>query len=721
MAVFATLTAIVAAVGTGLAVGGSIAAFSWTAAAIAFGGSLLLSAASYLLAPKPNAGGLTSYGDGDFTRQFRQSTASRSYVYGECRVSGAIAFIGSTDDDKYLHLVIMLADHEVENIGEIVINDVSIPEDDIDSNGFVIDGLYEDKVRIKKHLGAIDQSADSDLVSEVAEWTDLHTLNGVAYIYARLEFDRDVFTGGIPNISAYIKGKKLLDPRDDVTRYSANMGLITRDYLADARIGFSVDDDKFEFVDDTANLCDEIQAVEDREFDIDSASSSDNTITVADQDTLFLQTGDQVYFSGSNMPSPITTSDTYYVIAYQRQDTPRLKVATSLANAMAGTAISLTSAGSGTDRRVIKKGEPRYYGGGIIKSDVEIGRNLQEIVSGMGGRVIAAGGKYRILGGKYYAPTYSFTEQDIVSTVSVTTKKSKTERFNRIKGIYTSQINQGNPSDYPIVENALYKTEDGEYIDRDLTLPFTQRPSTAQRIAKMELERQRQEIVVSASFNLKAFKVMAGDNVYFSFEKYGWSEKVFEILEWSLGFEGGDDLSPPVPVVNITMQENDSSVYDWNNGEETRVDPAPNTTLPSPFNVLPLEGFSLNSLLVGTQNGDKTYKILASWDVHPNILVSSGGFYEIEYKLANETIYKSAGKVDGSVTEMEIAQLQPDVSYDLRIRAFNNLRVSSPYINIYGFVVGDSATTDNEDWEFNIEDRDQSDWEADTATAENWE
>lgn len=240
MAVFATITAVVAAVGAGLAVGGTIAAFSWTAAAIAFGASMVLSIAGHLLAPKPQSGGLTSYGDGDFTRQFRQPTPERSYVYGECRVSGAIAFIGSTSDDKYLHMVIILADHEIESIGEIIINDQSIPPDYLNGSGMVTAGAYEDKVRIKKHLGSPDQIADSDLQTEVADWTENHRLRGIAYIYARLEFDRNIFTSGIPNISAYIKGKKILDPRDDTTKYTSNIALIAKDYLTDSRIGFSV-------------------------------------------------------------------------------------------------------------------------------------------------------------------------------------------------------------------------------------------------------------------------------------------------------------------------------------------------------------------------------------------------------------------------------------------------------------------------------------------------
>lgn len=714
-----TTTAIISAVGAGFAAAGTGVAFSWGAAAIAFGSSIALSVAGRMLAPKPAKGGFTSYGDGNFTQQFRQPTAPRKYIYGECRVSGGIAYIGSTENNKYLHMVILLADHEVSEIGELIINDKSIPPHYIDNNGMVINGFYKDRIRVKKYLGLPNQLADTDLISEVENWTENHRLQGISYIYMRLESDRNVFTSGLPNISAYIKGKKIYDPRYDAIRYTPNIALIASDYLADEKIGFKVNKNEFSLLDESANFCDSLQEVIEKSYKIISADINNDTIELSG-DSLFLQTGDKIRFSGSNLPSPININSEYYVISYQRIGYPMIKIASNFDNAIQGISINITGAGlNSTNRKVIKIGEPKYHGGGIVDSSVELGRNLQEIYSGMAGNVIFAGGKYIIRVGKYYPPVYHFNENDIVSNISVTTKKSKQTRFNRVKGIFTSAINNGNPADYPIVKNALYESEDGEVIERDLTLPFTQRPSTAQRIAKIELERQRQEIIISASFNLKAFKVMAGDNIYFSFSKYGWVNKVFEVIEWSLGIEENEGV--PLPVINMVLQENASGVYDWNNGDETTVDLAPNSLLPNPFYVEAVTGLSLDSILISTQSGDKTYKVLASWDSHPNSFVKQGGFFEIEFKRTAEIYYKSFGKVDGDINEVEIPQLQPNVTYDIRIRAFNNLRASSGYTSLYNFIVGQSLTTDNEDWENSNELRGSSDWEIDNFASEDWE
>lgn len=117
---------------------------------------------------------------------------------------------------------------------------------------------YNGKLRINFHLGSPDQVADSDLVSEVAEWTSNHRLRGVAYIYCRFKFDQDAYPNGVPEIQATIKGKKLYDPRTDTTVWSDNPALCLRDYIT-SKYGLSeeianIDDD---LVIAAADVCDE--------------------------------------------------------------------------------------------------------------------------------------------------------------------------------------------------------------------------------------------------------------------------------------------------------------------------------------------------------------------------------------------------------------------------------------------------------------------------------
>jgi hypothetical protein len=203
------------------------------------------------LAPQPSFGGAGSRG---LLVNSREATAPQQIVYGEMRKGGVVTFIESTGDtNQYLHQVIVLAGHEVNSIGDIYVNDEVVT---IDSNGYVTDAKWDSKIRIKKHTGADNQSADSDLESETSVTSDFKG-EGIAYIYVRMEYDQDVFAEGVPLFTAKVQGKKLYDPRTSTTVYSANAALCIRDYLVSAYGLDNSGDTNDAYFQTAANTCDE--------------------------------------------------------------------------------------------------------------------------------------------------------------------------------------------------------------------------------------------------------------------------------------------------------------------------------------------------------------------------------------------------------------------------------------------------------------------------------
>jgi hypothetical protein len=172
-------------------------------------------------------------------------------VYGFRRVGGVRVFTEAEggDNHKYLHMIIALAEGEIESIDNIYFNDT-----------LSTDSQYSGVHEIYKHLGADGQAADSTLVSRITNWTTSHKLSGVAYIYTRLEFDQDAWSGGLPPITADIKGVKVYDPRDSATAWSDNPALCVRDYMTNTRYGRGIPANQ---IDDAAfivaaNYCDEM-------------------------------------------------------------------------------------------------------------------------------------------------------------------------------------------------------------------------------------------------------------------------------------------------------------------------------------------------------------------------------------------------------------------------------------------------------------------------------
>lgn len=257
-------------------------------------------------------------------QMIRSPAAPRQTIYGEVMASGALVFAASSDDNNTLHLVIAVAGHEVEDISTFYLNDkpvgtldgngdaitgdfvktsriattesksgasfvlshtpinlsisrqhilttIEVPYTLSGSTVTLIDFAgdvtcnYEytttaSLVRFKTHLGAANQTADTDLVAANVGWTTAHRLQGIAYVYVRLTYDQTVFPTGIPNVRAVVKGKKLYDPRTTLTAYSNNSALIVYDYLTSRYQATAAEIDAASFI-AAANICDEAVAL----------------------------------------------------------------------------------------------------------------------------------------------------------------------------------------------------------------------------------------------------------------------------------------------------------------------------------------------------------------------------------------------------------------------------------------------------------------------------
>lgn len=89
------------------------------------------------------------------------------------------------------------------------------------------------RVRVKKHLGFPNQAADTDLIAAVpAKWDTYCQLQGLCYTIITLDLNQTEFQGGLPSVEVLVKGKKILDPRNNnPAAYSSNAALVLLDYL----------------------------------------------------------------------------------------------------------------------------------------------------------------------------------------------------------------------------------------------------------------------------------------------------------------------------------------------------------------------------------------------------------------------------------------------------------------------------------------------------------
>ena len=570
MALVSTLT-------TGAAVAAGTGAFILGSALSHFLVTTALGAALNALTPKPSFSG-TNRG---YQVTQNGSALDHQVLYGKAKVGGARVFDSTTGgSNKFLHRVIAFTGHEVESFDEIYINDELVT---LDSSGNVTSpSRYDGNVRINKHLGATDQAADSDLVSEVDEWTNDHRLRGIAYLYVRLRYDADAFPNGVPEITATIKGKKVFDPRDGSTAWSDNPALCLRDYLTSTTYGLgeedvNVDDDK---VSTAANVCD-------------------------------------------------------------RTDTP--------------------------------DGSTRYTCNGAFTTASTPYDNLSALLTSMGGLLWYAQGEWRMKPAYWTEPALTLDENDLRSGITVNTRHSRRDNYNTVKGTFRGAESSWQITDYPEVTNAAFLSADNNQESAiDLALPFTDTSVESRRIANVSLERNRQQLTITASFGMRAFQLQVGDNVKINNTRFGWTDKEFEVTSWTFGLVDEGDLQ-----VQMILREVSESVFD--DVSDGVVYERDNTNLLSPFDV-PSVGI----------NAEAVAQVLAEKLVNTLVIETTSSqseridLVEVQLKSSTGANYVSVGTGElGLFSSIDLER----GDYDIRARAINTFGIKGEWQYLTGFEV----------------------------------
>lgn len=203
----------------------------------------------------------------DRQKLLRSSAAPCSVVYGKTRTSGLLAFL-EQDSDRTLHCAIVLANHPLEGIEDILIDG-----NPISSYGDLVSWeLHNDRKTSDPFMGTHCPSWSPDMIGR-----------GISWLRASFRFDPNKFPFGLPNVTLVKIGKKCYDPRISKEVYTNNAALVILDYL---RTYLKCPDEtiNWESFKEAANICDEAVKNADGtserrytingEFDMDEAPAS---------------------------------------------------------------------------------------------------------------------------------------------------------------------------------------------------------------------------------------------------------------------------------------------------------------------------------------------------------------------------------------------------------------------------------------------------------------
>lgn len=439
----------------------------------------------------------------------RNSIDNRRIVFGERRVGGSYAYINvsSTNgvDNDLLWYVIALADHEVQEIGDIYIDQERCPVGSTHpvTGNQAFPTRFDGKLNIYRHTGTSSQAVDTNLDAAFAEITSNFRLRGVAYIVLKMKRDDTAFPNGAPrDVTAVVKGALLYDPRQDSTvpggsgfqrndipqswTYSENPALMVRAYLT----GFSV----VNFAEITRMVkygLKETDARIDDTYVIAAANICDELLLGAEQDPYSGGLGTRRFFAGLEF----TTGETHRSV-------------------------------------------------------------MQDLLDAMAGTVVMVQGKWRIFAGAYDSPLHSFAQEDLYGELEVSDTTDGDDRYNAVSAVHIDRFGGFSEATTIFRTDAAYETQDGgERITREIDLRAVTDMYVAQRLAEIELRKSRMMRTIKITGGLNLLKVALNETFTLSHARYGWVNRVFRCVERQ--FELDQDAGK---VVLLARQEA-SSVY----------------------------------------------------------------------------------------------------------------------------------------------------------------
>lgn len=302
--------------------------------------------------------------------------------------------------------------------------------------------------------------------------------------------------------------------------------------------------------------------------------------------------------------------------------------------------------------------EPTYRTGGQVSVNTQPVQVVEALLSGCQGRLSEIGGFYKVHVGAPDSATFSFTDDDILSTEEQHFAPffGLAESINGVVATYPSPAEGWNMKPAPPLYNSDYEEEDG---DRRLlanpTLDFVPYDAQVQRLQKSALQEARRARRHDLTLPPAFWIVEPGDVGTWSSARNGYSSKQFRV-------DGVTDQANLDVLLNLT--EVDPSDYDWDHASEFEPVGTGPTVIPRPAPQGVLDWAAEAYTLFDSGSVPRRPAIRLMWDGDvPGVV---GVQYEV--RLASDDSDVTKGRTDQLAAGAIIVtqSLLPNTAYEVR-------------------------------------------------------
>ena len=302
-----------------------------------------------------------------------------------------------------------------------------------------------------------------------------------------------------------------------------------------------------------------------------------------------------------------------------------------------------------------------YTMGGVVDTSLKVKDNLSYFLQAMNGTLPYFDGIYSLKILKAGNPVVSFDSDNIIGEVSLTSN-SKSDRLNKVQISFPDKQRHFKSGDAP-VSNATYLTEDNNLaLERSVKAPYVNYYPQAVDLAELAMNLSRRSFNIAFTTDMSVLEATAGDVVGVTYPTFGWTDKEFRLEKIISKADGLCDIG-------LSVHTDAYYTLDAKYEQETPSD----TTLVNPLIVLKPDIDSIES-------GPTTHLISIEGNITPRIFItwtnvdSYPESYLIYLKKSTDSNFVEVGKViAGNATGFYISNVEWGIQYDVGVAVRNGI------------------------------------------------
>jgi len=338
----------------------------------------------------------------------------------------------------------------------------------------------------------------------------------------------------------------------------------------------------------------------------------------------------------------------------------------------------------------------------VLDTEQKLIDNVRELLNPMRAIFTYTQGKYFLIIENTGSSQLSLNKDNIIGGIKIFGEK-KNSKYNRVIGTFvnpekewqedTVSFPPADDSGLPVGDRyaTLLAEDNGTNLEANFSFQGISNPYQAEELCEIILRRSRNALAVEVMVTSEALNLTIGDLVDLTYTTGGFSSKLFRVYGLSINTDS---------TVSLKLIEHQDNFYTWS--EKAEAPTIADTTLPNPNSVSAPASVTLDDQLIEYSDG----VVITALDVTIGASLDSFvDYYQVEYKLSTDTDYIIHGQ--GRGLTQRILNVVDGLIYNVRVKAFNTLGVSSTYTSATRTIVGGLLPPANvEDFSCNIIGRD---------------